>query len=194
MARQASGSTTRLGRQDWIDEALTALLEGGPDAVAVEPLAKRLGTTKGSFYWHLGSRDELLDEALRLWEERYTDHFIAHAERTGGPAEERLRVLMSAVTQQAPDLIGESRLHAAGHDPRIAPTLRRVNARRTAYVATLLRELGTEDAEARAELAYAVVLGLEQLHAAGSTTVDPATHAAMMMRMLLDGSRAHPAV
>lgn len=187
MERPPSGSTRRLGRQDWIDAALTALLEGGTEAVAVEPLAKRLGTTKGSFYWHLGSRDELLDEALLLWEERYTDHFIALAERIEGPPEERLRTLVLAVTRQAPDLVGESRLHAAGHDPRIAPTLRRVNTRRTAYVATLLRELGAPDAEVRAELAYATVLGLEQLHAAGSTTADPARHAEAMMQALLSG-------
>lgn len=184
MAREGP-SSTRLARQDWIDAALAALLEGGPDAVAVEPLAKRLGTTKGSFYWHLGTRDELLDEALLLWEKRYTDHFIALAERIEGQPEERLRTLILAVTRQAPDLIGESRLHAAGHDPRIAPTLRRVNARRTAYVATLLRELGAADAQARAEVAYATVLGLEQLHAAGSTTVDPARHAEAVMQLLL---------
>ncbi len=185
MAKQTSGSTPRLGRQDWTEAALAALLEGGPDAVAVEPLAKRLGTTKGSFYWHLDSRDELLDEALHLWEQRYTDHFIALAERTEGTVERRLRVLMSAVTQQAPDLIGESRIHASGDDPRVAPTLRRVNARRTGYVAELLRELDVDDADARAELAYATVLGLEQLHAARSTTVSSMAHATTMMAMLL---------
>jgi AcrR family transcriptional regulator len=53
----------RLTRQDWIDAALEALETGGVPAVAVEPLASRLGVTKGSFYWHFKDRNELLATA-----------------------------------------------------------------------------------------------------------------------------------
>ncbi|MGH3388225.1 MAG: TetR family transcriptional regulator, partial [Actinomadura sp.] len=42
---------TRLSRADWANAALEAIAEGGLAAVAIEPLATRLGTTKGSFYW-----------------------------------------------------------------------------------------------------------------------------------------------
>ena len=38
-----------LGRNEWIQEALLVLGDDGVDAVRVEPLAKRLGVTKGSF-------------------------------------------------------------------------------------------------------------------------------------------------
>src|SRR5437016_3886063 len=41
-----------LTRADWIGAALDALARDGLRAVAVEPLAERLGATKGSFYWH----------------------------------------------------------------------------------------------------------------------------------------------
>jgi len=37
-----------LTREDWTAAGLAALVEGGPDAVAIEPVATRLGTTKGS--------------------------------------------------------------------------------------------------------------------------------------------------
>ena len=45
--------------------------------MAVEPLAKGLGTTKGSFYWHFADRNALLEATLGLWERRDTDQVIA---------------------------------------------------------------------------------------------------------------------
>ena len=56
-----------LTREDWTRAALLAIAEGGTGAVAVEPLAARLGATKGSFYWHFRSRSDLLAAALATW-------------------------------------------------------------------------------------------------------------------------------
>src|SRR5438128_10889157 len=54
---------------DWLKAARLALLHRGPDAVRVEPLARGLGVTKGSFYWHFKDRNALLEALLREWEE-----------------------------------------------------------------------------------------------------------------------------
>jgi AcrR family transcriptional regulator len=56
-------------RDDWIRAGRLALLDGGPEAVRVEKLARDLGVTKGSFYWHFRDREELLEALLREWEE-----------------------------------------------------------------------------------------------------------------------------
>ena len=53
----------RLTRDDWSEAALRALAAGGLAAVAVEPLATSLGTTKGSFYWRVGYLAKLLRAA-----------------------------------------------------------------------------------------------------------------------------------
>ena len=50
---------------DWLKAARLALLHRGPDAVRVEPLARGLGVTKGSFYWHFKDRNALLEALLR---------------------------------------------------------------------------------------------------------------------------------
>ena len=50
----------RLSRDDWVAEATEVLASHGLSAVAVEPLAERLGVTKGSFYAHFANRDELV--------------------------------------------------------------------------------------------------------------------------------------
>ena len=56
--------TARLSAEDWAQAALDQIAEQGVASVAVEPLARRLGVTKGSFYWHFPSREALLVAAL----------------------------------------------------------------------------------------------------------------------------------
>jgi AcrR family transcriptional regulator len=59
----------RLKREDWLRTARLALRRGGPDSVRIERLARHLGVTKGSFYWHFKDRDELLEALLKEWED-----------------------------------------------------------------------------------------------------------------------------
>ena len=66
----------RLSADDWAREALDQIAEQGVASVAVEPLARRLGVTKGSFYWHFPSRDALLQAALERWERRALERFM----------------------------------------------------------------------------------------------------------------------
>nr|BFE73147.1 hypothetical protein GCM10020092_064480 [Actinoplanes digitatis] len=65
--------------------------------MAVEPLATRLGTTKGSFYWHFGGREELVQAALQLWRQASTTSIIERLESGDAPASERLRQLFTQV-------------------------------------------------------------------------------------------------
>lgn len=58
----------RLDKSDWLRAARLALLHRGVDGVRVEPLARDLGVTKGSFYWHFADRAELLEALLSEWE------------------------------------------------------------------------------------------------------------------------------
>ena len=62
-------NSDRLSKDDWLKAARLALLHKGPDGVRVEPLARDLGVTKGSFYWHFRDRNDLLEALLKEWEE-----------------------------------------------------------------------------------------------------------------------------
>jgi CubicO group peptidase (beta-lactamase class C family) len=63
------GDRDHRSRADWLRAARLALLHRGHEAVRVEPLARALGVTKGSFYWHFKDRADLMDALLREWEE-----------------------------------------------------------------------------------------------------------------------------
>jgi AcrR family transcriptional regulator len=153
--------TTRLSRQDWIDAAFEALETGGVPAVAVEPLATRLGVTKGSFYWHFKDRSELLAAALEQWSET-TPSLIESLDAIEDPRE-RLRTWGRRVLGGDKALV--TALHAAADDPIVAPVLHRVTKRRIDYLAGVLRDAGVPPALARrrARLLYAADLGLFQI-------------------------------
>lgn len=57
-----------LGREDWVLAGLEALAAGGPAALKVEATARRLGVSKGSFYWHFRHRADWRDALLGYWE------------------------------------------------------------------------------------------------------------------------------
>jgi AcrR family transcriptional regulator len=159
-----------LTADDWTGAALDALARGGLAAVAVEPLAKELGTTKGSFYWHFADRNALIAAALERWEERDTDLVIEAIDRADDAAT-RLRNLLHlafrAVRAGAEPGAGsvELALQASATDPLVAATLRRVTSRRLAYLTALFTELGMSPARARDRglLAYSAFLGHAQL-------------------------------
>src|ERR1700760_2779343 len=81
----------RLTTDDWAAAALDALLSEGPAGVAVQPLARRLGATKGSFYWHFRSRDDLLRAALARWEATATEAGIESTEAASADPREKAR-------------------------------------------------------------------------------------------------------
>jgi AcrR family transcriptional regulator len=143
------------------------MARGGAAAVAVEPLSKVLGATRGSFYWHFSSRGDLVRAALGLWERRETEDVIARVESLADPRK-RLRALLLGALRNTTDAGGadvELALQASVDDPDVAEVLGRVTARRLEYLAAQFAALGHADAAARerAVMAYSAFLGHAQL-------------------------------
>ncbi|HEV2781972.1 MAG TPA: TetR/AcrR family transcriptional regulator [Actinophytocola sp.] len=155
----------RLSKNDWTAAALAALAEGGVPAVAIEPLAARVGATKGSAYWHFPNREALLEATLRRWETEHAGALAELVEADRPPPVERLRRLLGAVLDAArPDHV-ELALLASADEPLVAAALRRVTERRLSYLARLFGQLGFTPAQARrrAVLAHSLYLGQAQL-------------------------------
>jgi AcrR family transcriptional regulator len=155
---------TRTPRSSWIDEGLSALAAGGPDAVRIEPLARALGVTKGGFYWHFDGRQALLDELLDAWERIGVDDVIERVEAAGGDARAKLLRLSAlafygdAGVPVDPLQIDLAVRDWARRDRRVARRLRRVDNRRMDYMRTLFGAFcpDADDVEARSMVAFSL--------------------------------------
>jgi AcrR family transcriptional regulator len=153
-----------LSKTDWTEAALVALACDGLPSVAVEPLARRLGATKGSFYWHFTDRAELVAATLELWEHRATTEMIDRIQAISDP---RGRLIALAAGAYAGAVAGNAyaALLAAASDPRVGDVLRRVTRTQLTFLQELYSDLGlpAKRARRRARLAYALYLGIGEL-------------------------------
>lgn len=156
-----------LSKADWIEVALLALARDGLSGIAIEPLARTLGTTKGSFYWHFADRAKLIAATLELWEQRGTTEWIARIQAISDPRERLIALLRDAYTGAARGNVHTAVLTAAS-DPRVAPVLARVTRTRLAFLERLYGDLGVASGQAAryARLAYELYLGIGELRRA----------------------------
>ena len=140
---------------------MDAIVEGGVAAVAVEPLAARLGATKGSFYHHFPNRDALIVAALEDWERQQTDAVIAGMALIPDPAE-RLRAIMAAALADRAGAIRDAALIASATHRLVKPVVERVTKRRLDYMTQVCTEMGLppDQARRRVLLLYTSYLGL----------------------------------
>jgi AcrR family transcriptional regulator len=117
----------RLGREDWVREALDVLQERGVDGVKIVVIAEQLGVTSGSFYWHFKGLQDLLDCLLDYWERGLTDAVIEAAKAYDGPPEDRILNLMLQVIEE----------DAAAYDHAISVWARRDPAANEVFERTL---------------------------------------------------------
>jgi AcrR family transcriptional regulator len=182
-----------LSRDDWAQAALVALAEEGLAAVAIDPLARRLGATKGSFYWHFANRDELIATALELWERRDTTDVIAALDALGDPRERLTTLGLFAFGQAARGTDPQAGILAAATDPRVAPVLRRVTRARLATLERLYRDAGLDEGRARrhARLAYALYVGTIDLRRAEPGELAGEGEVEAHIELLVQAARPH---
>jgi AcrR family transcriptional regulator len=149
----------------WVDAALAALAEGGPDAIRIEALAASLGVTKGGFYGEFADRDALVERVLDSWERAVVDDVIARIENTDDDPRTKLRHLFDLARERpvaGRGLAVELAIRDwARRSPDVGERLHRVDNRRMAYLRTLFRRISTDDddAEARSLLTFSLFVG-----------------------------------
>ena len=147
--------------QTWTTAALEVLAEQGIDGVRIEVLAKRIGFTKGSFYWHFKDREALFDAMLDEWRRKTTLDIIARLERSDKPSIVRVRNLLrlplaGQKSDRALDLDLAIRIWGRRH-PKARAAMEEIDQLRLSHLSGLLEGCGIkkEEAAARAILAYA---------------------------------------
>jgi AcrR family transcriptional regulator len=155
----------RLDATAWADAGLAVLAESGVDAVRVESLARLLGVTKGSFYWHFKDRADLLGAMLVAWRRQATLRIIARIERSYHSPLEKLRQLIDLPVVGKNSARGASlelaiRLWARS-DAKAAEAIKEIDQQRLVHIEGLLKASNCPDGpetEGRAFLLYAYML------------------------------------
>jgi AcrR family transcriptional regulator len=162
--RKAAAPATTLDAAAWVDAAFDLLAEGGIDAVRVDPLAKRLGVTRGSFYWHFKDREALHKAMLKQWRKEATYRVGDRIERAASDAGERLKrtlALPSSGAKATRAAAIEMAIRFWGRrDEDAAQAVRLIDHQRLGYYAKLFIERGhtPEEARRRAYLFYATLM------------------------------------
>jgi len=157
-------ATPNLDAAQWIDAAFDVLAEGGIDAVRVDPLAKNLGVTRGSFYWHFKDREALHTAMLKEWRKRQSYQIGSRIEsQTAAPSERLTRTL--ALPNSTPRAKRAAAIELAirlwaRRNGEAAKAVRHIDHVRLKYYAGLFGEMGMSAANARkrAFLFYAALM------------------------------------
>lgn len=157
------GTGWRGSRELWLDAALTLLVEGGIDAVRIQPLAKRLNIARTSFYWHFTDRDTLLSALAEAWVARTTTALTAAcAEYADSRAEAMLNVISCFLSDTAFDSRLEHAVRAwALQDATITARIHAEDETRIAALTALYHHWGVHgiDADTRARAVYLTQIG-----------------------------------
>ena len=159
--------TESLTRDDWISGAWDMLGENGLDGVRVEPLARRLGVTKGSFYWHFKDRQQLMDALLDRWFSIWDDQMLPDMEEAANPAD-RIWALFESVVGRVTRGQTVSLRMMSHSDADVARRIEERDAQRLSFLTSELVEIGFAADEARVRgQVYQTIMTGEYLRSGG---------------------------
>jgi len=149
----------QLSAKDWLDQGLKALAQSGYMALKAEPLAKAMGVSRGSFYWHFADVEAFHTAILDHWREVAVERIIADVEAAAGN-DNPLQLLLRRVFGEK--LVLENAVRSwATVDPAAKAAVQAIDRRRLNYVEGLLRASGLlpDVARSRAQILYWAFLG-----------------------------------
>jgi AcrR family transcriptional regulator len=150
-------SGERLGPEEWVRAGLRALAESGFTALKADTLAKTLGVSRGSFYWHFADVGAFHAAVLQRWRKVALERIVAEIDKAPG---DRLEALMQRAFADRSMIEAAVRAWAFA-DPDARAAVEAVDAERTRYLRNLLIEAGIVPAlaETRAQILNWTYLG-----------------------------------
>lgn len=180
-------SAPRLSPDDWLDHGLNRLARHGPETLKADLLARSLGVSRGSFYWHFKSLAAFKRDLLERWRQVSTNALIVEVERAPR-ALDRFRAFMARALSDRGSLERAIRAWAI-HSAEVRQTVAAVDAIRLDYLTRLLVDSGLspDEAHARAVFAYAANLGRAQIYGRATASLDGAAIDALARLLLTPG-------
>lgn len=155
-----TGMDEKKNRLDWLNAGLLALANQGLEGLRVMQIAKQMGVTKGSFYWHFQDLAEYQAAVLDEWERCHTQQAIACVEAFGGDDATKLRnVFMGSAGDNF--MLARAVRSWSLTNPKAREVQTRVDQWRIDYLEQLLHGIGwsTADAMVLARWSYCAFIG-----------------------------------
>ncbi len=173
--------TTTKGRprsfddQEVLDRALELFWRNGYESTTTRELEEALGLSQSSIYNAFGSKQGLLLAALTLYEGRITSEIVAPLEQANVPLDGIDRFFDSLAHWVTHDgrrgcMIINLMAEDAGDDLAITNRTRAYRERVREALGSALQRAGVENHEARADILYGMVLGLNIAARGGGLT------------------------
>ena len=140
-------SKARLSREEWLSRALEALAKEGGGVLTIDALARRLGVSRGSFYWHFKDRNDFVRQLVDYRSVVFTQGVAQQSGAQAGNAETRLLNLMEQIVIDKLSRYDMAIRAWAAHDQVAARSVKKVDEFRLAYVRSLFEEMGFEGRE-----------------------------------------------
>lgn len=149
----------QLSARDWVDQGVTTLATRGFSALKAEPLAKAMGVSRGSFYWHFADIDAFHAAILKAWREVAAEAIISDIEAASA-GDNSLAILLRRVFSEKLSLERAVRNWAA-FNAAARGAVQAIDRRRLDYVEGLIEARGVASglAQARAQILYWAFLG-----------------------------------
>ncbi len=156
----------QLDRTAWLDAAEKAIAEGGFSNARVLPLAKKLGVTRGSFYWHFDSHAAFILQIVERWKEREMQMLAKADIDTSNPVK-AIEQIVDLTLQTSVDYrqvkVDFALRNYAVRNKLAAKSLAIVDRDRVKYLSALFKAMTAteEEAESQAILFYAQLIGTQ---------------------------------
>jgi AcrR family transcriptional regulator len=148
----------QLSAKDWLDQGLATLAAHGAGALKADPLAKALGVSRGSFYWHFADIAAFRTAILAYWREISAERVIADLE--AAEVDDPLLLLLRRTFSSRLTLEKAVRSWAT-FDAEARAAVQAIDRRRVDYIEGRLKSSGLADdvAQARAQILYWTFVG-----------------------------------
>ncbi|BBY31964.1 TetR family transcriptional regulator [Mycolicibacter minnesotensis] len=174
--------------QDWVQAGFRILADDGLKALTIDRLCKRLGVTKGSFYWHFTDMKAYRNALVDTWAA------VRDADRgdfdalSDIPPRERLSHMMTALVGPSHWMLERAMREWARSQDSVAAAVRSSDQRVLAAVRQVFLDDGfaPDEADMRANATFAAGIGV--LHLAGSR---PSSRAVDWREQFLDVMLRH---
>lgn len=161
------GKAPKRDRESWLDQARQVLIAEGVERVRVDPLAKLLGVTTGSFYHHFKNRQELLDGLLDHWQTKNSGPMFSAVKTAGDDPNRQIDALLQIwMNESQYDPKYDSAVRAWAHgDAGVANIVRQVDDRRVVLLKGIFTRYGYDEDRAfiRARITYFQQVGYQAM-------------------------------